>query len=408
MGARQRAPDALRAHYWDTNFVRVEGDAPRARPPRWSQAAETFLPRLAHRKLEVEDEANGARLRAVLRGRRLDDRPQRDDAPRGRAVASRRREVSLADTRALRLEWSGYGQRRRPSRCARRASGAVRRAPRDARVRRARETASGGLQCWSPPRAGRGRDRPALRDPDARGRGIGGRSSGRARASERDVAWIAPTTRATRGRSTSASASPPCGARTRSCASLGLVSRLRLTNRLAQRALRRRPPAARPCARAACGAAASDGVRRQQARRRPWRASPGTARCGSSRPRRRRLRRRARASRGRCPGRGRQRHRKPDVQAEVDHLVDEGLRAALQHEQREHVEGDLLAVPVVVCLGEGRQAVVDRMRGGEATGLEAEPGEQGVGLDRRARRRRVTTPCWTASRSARPSASSVS
>ena len=81
--ARRRRPN-----FWDANFVRVEGDASDLEPLTLVRAADALLAGSRHRKLEVQDEAAGARLRRVLRRRRLGRRPQRDDAS---AKARRRR-----------------------------------------------------------------------------------------------------------------------------------------------------------------------------------------------------------------------------------------------------------------------------------------------------------------------------
>ena len=59
-----------------------------------------------HRKLEVEDEIAGERLVGFFAARRLGLRPPRGDAPRGpRTSHADVEEVTLADTRALRVEW---------------------------------------------------------------------------------------------------------------------------------------------------------------------------------------------------------------------------------------------------------------------------------------------------------------
>ncbi len=73
-----------------------------------------------------------------------------------------------------------------------------------------------------------------------------------------------------------------------------------------------------------------------------------------------------------------ERDRQADVQAEVDDLVNELLRAAFQDEQGDDAEGDLLAVPVGMGLVQHGQAVVDGVRCRQTAGLEAQPGEQRV------------------------------
>jgi ribosomal protein S18 acetylase RimI-like enzyme len=92
--------------YWDANFVRVEGDASALDGPTLVRAADTLLYASRHRKLEIEDEAAGARLRPFFEvaGWIVDRNALMFRA--GPALAhSDVEEVALADTRPLRVEW---------------------------------------------------------------------------------------------------------------------------------------------------------------------------------------------------------------------------------------------------------------------------------------------------------------
>ena len=143
--------------------------------PTLVRAADALLAASRHRKLEVEDEAAGARLRPVLRGRGLDRRPQRDDAPRGPGAGPRRRRGGRAGRHAPAARRVVPGLRRRSGRPggARRHAGADRGAARHARVRRPRTTAARSASRCSPrPRA---RTRVEIDQlyvtPEARGHG---------------------------------------------------------------------------------------------------------------------------------------------------------------------------------------------------------------------------------------------
>jgi ribosomal protein S18 acetylase RimI-like enzyme len=92
--------------YWDANFVRVEGDASTLDGPALVRAADVLLHASRHRKLEIEDEVAGARLRPFFEvtGWLVDRNAMmvRDgSAPAHPDVE----EVPLADTRPLRVEW---------------------------------------------------------------------------------------------------------------------------------------------------------------------------------------------------------------------------------------------------------------------------------------------------------------
>jgi ribosomal protein S18 acetylase RimI-like enzyme len=92
--------------YWDANFVRVEGDASTLDGPTLVRAADVLLHASRHRKLEIEDEVAGARLRPFFEvtGWLVDRNAmmvREGPAPAHADVE----EVRLADTRPLRVEW---------------------------------------------------------------------------------------------------------------------------------------------------------------------------------------------------------------------------------------------------------------------------------------------------------------
>jgi ribosomal protein S18 acetylase RimI-like enzyme len=92
--------------YWDANFVRVEGDASTLDGPALVRAADVLLHASRHRKLEIEDEVAGARLRPFFEvtGWLVDRNAmmvREGPAPAHADVE----EVALADTRPLRVEW---------------------------------------------------------------------------------------------------------------------------------------------------------------------------------------------------------------------------------------------------------------------------------------------------------------
>ena len=199
-----------------------------SRPTRASErrrargrARDTLLADFRHRKLDVEDEATGARRSAVLRGQRLDGGPPRGDAPRGsrRVAHADVEEVPLAATRALDIEWvTAYDENiESVAGASRRSARPLLGAARDARVRDPRPTCLG----FTPARGGRrrGRDRRAVRDAVGARAGRRRAAAWRRRWPPAGVTWpgSSPTTRAAHGRSTSGSALRPCGARTASC-----------------------------------------------------------------------------------------------------------------------------------------------------------------------------------------------
>jgi ribosomal protein S18 acetylase RimI-like enzyme len=103
-GSVLRTPSA--PNYWDANFVRVEGNASDLEPFALVQAADELLATSDHRKLMIEDEVAGARMRPFFEAAGwVADRNavmlRSGDAPAHADVE----EVSLLDTRPLRIEW---------------------------------------------------------------------------------------------------------------------------------------------------------------------------------------------------------------------------------------------------------------------------------------------------------------
>ncbi len=92
--------------FWDYNSLRLEGPDPGASADELAAAAERFQEGLRHRRLEVEDEAAGARLRPAFE--QLGWRTSRlvwlalSEPPAGPDFE----EVPFEITRELRLEWA--------------------------------------------------------------------------------------------------------------------------------------------------------------------------------------------------------------------------------------------------------------------------------------------------------------
>ncbi len=103
-GSVLRTPSA--PNFWDANFVRVEGDASDLEPVALVQAADALLASSHHRKLEVEDEVAGARMRPFFEAAGwIADRNAvmlREGPSPAHADVE---EVPLRDTRPLRIEW---------------------------------------------------------------------------------------------------------------------------------------------------------------------------------------------------------------------------------------------------------------------------------------------------------------
>ena len=103
-GTVLRTPSA--PDYWDANFVRVEGSAADLTFAALADAADELLGESRHRKIEVEDEVAGARLRTYFLGAGwLSDRlAMMCRIGPGRSHADVE-EVGLLETRPLRVEW---------------------------------------------------------------------------------------------------------------------------------------------------------------------------------------------------------------------------------------------------------------------------------------------------------------
>jgi GNAT superfamily N-acetyltransferase len=92
--------------FWDYNSLRLEGPDPGASADELAAAAERFQEGLRHRRIEVEDEGAGARLRPAFE--RLGWKTSRlvwlalSDPPGGPDFE----EVPFEATRELRLEWA--------------------------------------------------------------------------------------------------------------------------------------------------------------------------------------------------------------------------------------------------------------------------------------------------------------
>jgi hypothetical protein len=76
-----------------------------------------------------------------------------------------------------------------------------------------------------------------------------------------------------------------------------------------------------------------------------------------------------------------ERGRQTEAGGELDEVTDVGGRRALDHQLRRRPDVDLLPVCQPVRLRHGGQPVVDGVRGGQPARLEAETGQQGIGLD---------------------------
>ena len=96
--------------YWDCNLVRVEGAVPELDAPALMAAADELLAGMDHRKVEVEDEAAGARLRPAFatggwHTERLAVMLRTGPPPPAPPGVE---EVPLSATRDLRAEWYAY------------------------------------------------------------------------------------------------------------------------------------------------------------------------------------------------------------------------------------------------------------------------------------------------------------
>jgi ribosomal protein S18 acetylase RimI-like enzyme len=181
--------------YWDANFLRVERDVPALDGPTLVRAADALLFASDHRKLELEVEAAGLRLRPFFEvvGWIVDRNAMMHRAGAAPAHADVE-EVELDDTRALRVEWYlGYDDDPavQDALAATQDRIAARRGMRAFVVRGLDGQPVGFVMLAQPA----GEDAVEVDQlyvtPDARGHGIGGRLVEAAiAASGRETAWV--------------------------------------------------------------------------------------------------------------------------------------------------------------------------------------------------------------------------
>jgi ribosomal protein S18 acetylase RimI-like enzyme len=183
------APD-----WWDVNLVRLETTEPGLNAVELLEMVDVLQRGLRHRKLVVEDEATGARLRDGFRKAGwMTERlvaMLRDGAPP--AMPPEVVEVPFASTRPLRLEWhadSDWGDDDTQHLISAEAV-AARNGDR-AFAALDDGTAIGFVAYFSPPGFGAGEIEQAYVTPAARGRGIGSRLiSAALAAGGHDANWI--------------------------------------------------------------------------------------------------------------------------------------------------------------------------------------------------------------------------
>lgn len=164
---------ALAPDWWDANAVRVEDGAERLDAATLLASAERLQDGLRHRRVEVEDERAGERLRAPfaaagwLTERHAFMRREGDAI----AAAAPVREVPFARTRALRLEWyraaDWWSEREAPLLDSQQALA-------ERNGTRAFMAGEQGFAClWTPPGRTAGEIEQVYVTPAWRGRGLG-------------------------------------------------------------------------------------------------------------------------------------------------------------------------------------------------------------------------------------------
>jgi GNAT superfamily N-acetyltransferase len=167
------APD-----YWDVNTVRVEGPDQGLAAAELIEIADVLQDGLRHRRIEVEDEAAGARLRPAFReagwrDERLVMMLREGPPPEAPADVV---EVPFRDTRALRLEWhyeESWGDEEALHMES--AEAVAARNGNRAFVVRSGAEAIGFCALFSPPRLDAAEIDQAYVTPAHRGKGLGGR-----------------------------------------------------------------------------------------------------------------------------------------------------------------------------------------------------------------------------------------
>jgi ribosomal protein S18 acetylase RimI-like enzyme len=184
-----RAPD-----YWDVNTVRVEGPDSGMTPAELMEMVEILQAGLRHRRIVIEDEAAGERLRPAFRdagwiAEKLVTMLREGPPP---AAPEGVIEVPFRDTRALRLEWhrsEDWGDEEALHMES--AEAVAERNGNRAFVLRESGLDIGFTTLFSPPGAGAAEIEQAYVTPAHRGRGVGRRLiEGALAAGGQEVNWI--------------------------------------------------------------------------------------------------------------------------------------------------------------------------------------------------------------------------
>lgn len=183
------APD-----YWDVNTIRVEGPDSGLTAAELMDMADVLQDGLRHRRIEVEDEAAGTRLRpafhaALWRDERLVMMLRDGPPPEWPPDVE---EVPFPETRALRLEWhhsEAWGDEEALHMDS--AEAVAARNGNRAFVVREGGDAIGFCSLFSPPRLDAAEIDQAYVSPAHRGKGLGGRLiAGALAAGGHDTNWI--------------------------------------------------------------------------------------------------------------------------------------------------------------------------------------------------------------------------